>query len=55
MGNIFSFLRSKKFIALVIIIFALFIIIGYIAGTFVSYQEKWFGTGPTFWNALKPF
>lgn len=51
----FSFLKSKRFIILIVIIFAVFFIVGYISGTLVSYEEKWFGAGPTFWDALRPF
>ncbi|MEK7658074.1 MAG: hypothetical protein AAB366_02740 [Patescibacteria group bacterium] len=50
-----SFLKSKKFIISAIIILIAFFVIGYISGTLVSYEEKWFGAGPTFWDALKPF
>lgn len=55
MENLFSFLRSKKFIIPAVIIFMLFLVFGYVGGTLVSYTEKWFGAGPTFWDALKPF
>jgi len=51
----FSFLKSKKFIIAVVIVFLAFFVIGYIAGTLVSYEEKWFGSGATFWDALMPF
>ncbi len=47
--------RKKKIIAIVAIIFTVFFIAGYVSGTLVSYEEKWFGAGPTFWDALKPF
>lgn len=55
MGNIFSFFESKKFIISAVIIFLLFFILGYIIQTNVSYSEKWFGAGATFWSALRPF
>lgn len=53
--KMFYFLKSKKFIISVVIIFSMFFVVGYVSGTLVSYEEKWFGAGPTFWDALKPF
>ncbi|OGD23965.1 hypothetical protein A2Z10_02815 [Candidatus Azambacteria bacterium RBG_16_47_10] len=47
--------RVMKIIKIGVIIFVLFFIVGYVSGTLVSYEEKWFGAGPTFWDALKPF
>lgn len=55
MENLFGFLRSRKFLIIAGVIFVLFLVVGYVAGSFVSYSEKWFGAGPTFWDALKPF
>ena len=51
----FSFLKTKKFLIAVAIIFIMFFTAGYVSGTLVSYTEGWFGAGPTFWDALKPF
>lgn len=47
--------RKKKIMVIAVAIFILFFIAGYVSGTLVSYEEKWFGAGPTFWDALKPF
>lgn len=47
--------QKKKIIIIAAGTFLLFFILGYISGTMVSYEEKWFGAGPTFWDALKPF
>lgn len=47
--------RKKKIIVVAAIIFIVFFVAGYVSGTLVSYEEKWFGAGPTFWDALKPF
>lgn len=47
--------RKKKIIIIAAAIFILFFVAGYVSGTLVSYEEKWFGAGPTFWDALKPF
>ena len=51
--NINDGARKKKII--LIGIFIVFFVAGYVSGTLVSYEEKWFGAGPTFWDALKPF
>ena len=53
--NINDGARKKKIILAGIIIFIVFFVAGYVSGTLVSYEEKWFGAGPTFWDALKPF
>ena len=53
--NINDSARKKKIILIGIIIFIVFFVAGYVSGTLVSYEEKWFGAGPTFWDALKPF
>lgn len=50
-----SFFKSRKFLIATAIIFIIFFTAGYVSGTLVSYTEGWFGAGPTFWNALKPF
>lgn len=47
--------RKKKIMIIATIIFILFFVAGYVSGTLVSYEEKWFGAGPTFLDALKPF
>lgn len=47
--------QKKKIIIIAVSIFFLFFIFGYVSGTMVSHEEKWFGAGPTFWDALKPF
>lgn len=47
--------KIPKIIKIAVIVFALFFVAGYVSGTMVSYEEKWFGAGPTFWDALKPF
>jgi len=53
--NINDGTRKKKIVLIGIIIFIVFFVAGYVSGTLVSYEEKWFGAGPTFWDALKPF
>ena len=53
--NINDGARKKKIILIGVIIFTVFFVAGYVSGTLVSYEEKWFGAGPTFWDALKPF
>ena len=53
--NINDGARKKKIILIGIIIFIVFFVAGYVSGTLLSYEEKWFGAGPTFWDALKPF
>jgi len=53
--NINDGTRKKKIVLIGIIIFIVFFVAGYVSGTLVSYGEKWFGAGPTFWDALKPF
>jgi len=47
--------RKKKIIIVAGIVFILFFVAGYVSGTLVSREEKWFGAGPTFFDALKPF
>ena len=53
--NINDGARKKKIIIIAVTIFLVFFAAGYVSGTLVSYEEKWFGAGPTFWDALKPF
>jgi len=55
MNKKMNILNKKKIGIISIIIFFLFFIIGYVAGTMVSYDENWPGAGPTFLDALKPF
>lgn len=47
--------KKKKIIIFISSTFLLFFILGYVSGAMVSYEEKWFGAGSTFWDALKPF
>ena len=49
------FFRSKKFLIAAVTVFTVFFAAGYVSGTLVSYTEGWFGAGPTFWDALRPF
>ena len=53
--NINDGARKKKIIIIAVTSFLVFFAAGYVSGTLVSYEEKWFGAGPTFWDALKPF